>query len=312
MDIYCKGKNTPECNELRTNINDCRAAGGETMYDCVQEAEQRYVRRTDMFKDLVYPWKNFDWDYTRYVDNNYNSSATGATQAGTIGALFDNTGAMFKLAKGFIIDPNPSNSSSAANTDLAQCNMVPAINRQSCEVINRIKRSYIDQPAPTNNQFFNKGLNGTKSSSYFYKWGTCMTKDSETECKNKNYQWLDGKCYKPRYHYITNEPGMDFTKLSDNTFTRIANKLGGAIQGNFPSAMNDLLSLNPIQLTKVYQNQPQGDYEPEPCPQEDTTEHFGCENIADTMFRTVFATLVLICCIWLLVFIYKNYIKYNY
>lgn len=307
MDIYCKDKNTPECNELRNNIFDCRAAGGETMYDCIKEAEQRFVRRTDIFKDLVYPWKNFDWDYTRFIDNNYNARATGATTEGSIGALFDNTGAMVKLAKGFIIDPNPSNNARAADTDLTLCDRVPSINRQSCHVINRIKRSYNSQQTPRNSQFFDKPLDGKNSSSYFYKWGTCQTKDLETDCKNKNFQWLDNKCYKPRYHYITNEPGLDFTKLSDNVFTRLANKLGGSIEGNIPSAINDVLSLNPDQLTKVFENKQQGDYVPEPCPDINTTEHFDCNNMADTLFRTVFASIVLSCCIMLLLFIFKKY-----
>jgi len=53
----------------------------------------------------------------------------------------------------------------------------------------------------------------------------------------------------------------------------MANKLGGAIQGNFPSAMNNILSFNPIQLSKVYAQEPQGDYIPEKCPYEDK-EHF--------------------------------------
>jgi hypothetical protein len=306
MDIYCRNKNTPECIELRNNIKDCRAAGGETMFECVKESEQRYARRTDTFKELVYPWKNFDWDYTRFIDNNYNARATGATQAGTTSALFANTGAMMKLTKGFIIDPNPDSSSSAAQTDLILCDRVPPNNRKSCEVINRIRQSYLNQPKPNNSSFFNKNLNGKQSSSFFYKWGTCRTKDNQTSCKNNKYQWLDGKCYKPRYHLLKNEPGMDFTKLSDNTFTRLANQLGGAVQGNVPSAINNLLSFNPIQLAKVYQRKPQGDYEPEPCPIEDNAEHFGCENTADSLFKTVFFILTMISLIFLFIYIYKK------
>jgi hypothetical protein len=308
MDIYCKTQNTPECNELRNNINDCRSAGGQTMFDCVKEAEQKYIRSTDLFKDLVYPWKNFDWDYTRFIDNNYNARATGATSQGSIQALFANTGAMVKLAKGFIIDPNPNNNSSAANSDLALCDRVPAVNRRSCEVINRIKRSYINQPVPeNNNSFFNKQLNGKKSSSFFYKWGTCKTKDNEINCKNKKHQWSNNVCYKPRFHFIKNEPGMDFTKLSDNVFTQLANQLSGSIQGNIPSTINDVLSFSPTQISSVYEQKPYGDYEPEPCPDDNTIEHFNCDNIADVIFRTVFATILLICCFLLLGFIYKNY-----
>ena len=308
MDIYCNTQNTPECNELRNNINDCRSAGGQTMFECVKEAEQKYIRSTDLFKDLVYPWKNFDWDYTRFIDNNYNARATGATSQGSIQALFANTGAMVKLAKGFIIDPNPNSNSSAANSDLALCDRVPAVNRRSCEVINRIKRSYINQPVPeNNNSFFDKQLNGKKSSSFFYKWGTCKTKDNEINCKNKKHQWKNNVCYKPRFHFIKNEPGMDFTKLSDNVFTQLANQLSGSIQGNIPSTINDVLSFSPTQISSVYEQKPYGDYEPEPCPDDNTIEHFNCDNIADVIFRTVFATILLICCFLLLGFIYKNY-----
>lgn len=269
----CKNKSTPECMELKNNVRDCRKAGGETMYDCVNEAEQLYSRKASSF-DEVYPWRNFDWDYTRFVDNNYNARQTGATSEGSTMALFKNTGAMVKIAKGFIIDPNPASNSTAAQSDLILCDRVPSNNRRSCEVMNRIRRSYFNQPKPSSNNFFNKKIDGKNSSSYFYKWGTCRTLDNKAQCAQKKLEWIGEKCYRPRFHFLKNEPGFDFTKLSNNVFTRIANKLGGAVQGNFPSAMNDILSFNPMQISKVYQQKAQGDYEPEQCPYPDNDEHF--------------------------------------
>jgi hypothetical protein len=276
----CKNKSTPECIELKKNVRDCREAGGETMFDCVSEAEQLYSRKASSYDD-VYPWRNFDWDYTRYIDNNYNARKTGATSNGSMGALFQNTRAMVRLSKGFITDPNPDGNSKAAVSDLILCDRVPENNRRSCAVMNRIRQSYFNQPKPAGD-FFNKKIDGKNSSSYFYKWGTCRTLDNEAQCKQKKLEWIGGKCYRPRFHFIKNEPGFDYTKLSSNVFTRMANKFGGAIQGNFPSAMNDILSFNPVQISKVYAQEPHGDYIPEKCPYEDK-EHFS-NYIASTDF----------------------------
>ena len=303
MDL-CKNSNTPECQEYKKNYRDCMDAGGTTQYECVGLAKERYTRSTANFKDLIYPWKNFDWDYTRFIDNNYNADATGATSDPTYEALIKNTGAMFKIAKGYITDPNPSNNARAADTDLTICSKVPEIDRRSCEVMNRIRQSYKNQLNPAN---LNKNnLDGLNASSFYYQWGTCPTKDNADECKRKGRQWVDGKCYRPRYHFIKNRPGIDWTNIDDNSFTQIANKFGGLIQGNLPSVVGDVVGIFPTQLGAVWSQKTQGDYIAEKC--EDTIEHFD-NNLGDSYFRIVTATILLGICISIVYWIIKQIIK---
>jgi len=299
---FCKNINSPECDEYRKNQQACINAGGTTQWECIQTARDRYSRQVANYRDLVYPWTNFDWDYTRFIDNNYNSDATGATNEPTYNGLFKNTGAMLKIAKGYITDPNPSNNSISAQSDLTICSKVPEIDRASCEVINNIRKSYKSQTKPNlnnKNNFDKLKLDGQRSSSFYYQWGTCPTKDNKDNCKNKGFKWIDEKCYRPRYHFIKNEPGINWTNIDDNSFTQMANKFSGLIKGNLPSVVGDAVGIFPTQLGSVLFNKTQGDYISEPC--DDILEHFN-NNLGDGYFRLVTATLILIVCISILIY----------
>jgi hypothetical protein len=280
----CSKPYQPQCQILSNDINDCRRAGGGSMYDCVQMAGDKYVRSKDENKDQIYPWKNYDWDYTRFIDNNYNARETGATSAGTMGAIFKNPRAIIRLAKGFLTDNNPNNQSISGISDLTYCDRVPANDRQSCQVMNRIRSDYYNQPKPRNDPFFNKKLDGENSSSFYYKSGYCKTALNENQCKNKKYLWLGAKCYRPQYQYLNNEPWG----------------------GNVPSVINDALSLNPVNLSKVFFNKNARDLEIEDCP---VVENF--INSADVVsyFHISFAILLLIVMILLILFVVRlNYI----
>lgn len=337
MESYCKGSNTPECVELLNNVRDCKRAGGQSMNECVDLARERYVRRIPPFDELVYPWRNFDWDYTRYIDNNYNSDETGATSKGNFPAIFKNPRALFRLMKGFTVDPNPAPNSISTISDVTICSKIAPSERASCEVMNRIRRSYLGQKKPNglSGRFGNNRLNGESSSSYYYKWGSCVTKDKNPiVCKRKGYQYIGGKCFKPRYHFIRNEPGMDFSKLrmnlptntkdekfnkfarGTNTATdlmaKTANAATGGMKGSIPSTINDMISFNPFQQLAVYNGTDMGDYEVEQCPNEHFTsevrEHMNY-NETDSWFRWIFAIMLLGTIIVFLVWIFRRGIK---
>ena len=182
-----------------------------------------------------------------------------------------------------------------------ECDKVSENDRKSCDVMNNIKKSYLAQDRPAIH--LDLELDGKASSSFFYKWGSCITKDNLSDCIQKGYQYLDGKCYKSRYHYLSNRPGIDLTKINDNTFTQMANKLGGFVQGNMPSVVGDILSFTPNQLQKVYNQEQNGDYIPEPC-----NEHF-TNNIGDSYFRIVACILGLTCIVAFFIWLDKKMIR---
>jgi hypothetical protein len=280
-----------KCEILSNDIKDCRQAGGSSMYDCVQMAGDKFVRSKDENKDQIYPWKNYDWDYTRFIDNNYSALNTGATSEGSMKAIFTNPRAIFRLGKGFLYDENPSSQSIAGRTDLTNCWRVPANDRNSCMKMMRMRKEYDNQPKPRNDPFFNKKLDGVNSSSFYYKSGYCKTNLSKNECINKKYKWLQpgDRCYKPQYQYLNNEP----------------------YYGNIPSVVNDTLSLNPKNLTDVFFNRSTSkrmpwnkrDLEIENCP--DVVEKFINSEEIVSYFHIAFAILLLISLLLFIYFVYR-------
>ena len=296
-------------NDLTQLINKCRNAGGETMWECVKRAKEKVARNDPKSVNSVYPWINYDWDYTTYIDNNYNADITGATPNGSWQALFNNPKALFKIAKGFITEPNPSGSSVAGNDDQMDCNAVPANERSSCNVIREIRHSYRTQQKPKNTPFFNAKLDGKNSSSYYYKTGYCTSEkiNNEKDCINSQGKWFknntifgdnDGKCYKPRYALIKNEPGIDFKKLGDNALTKIANTFAGPLEGNAPSVVGDILSFSPNNLIDIINLKNTKDFILEPCVEYMTgnyKEHFN--NIESKLYYKTLCMFILFCLI---------------
>ncbi len=59
--------------EYQNDLKQCQKAG-EAQAECVILVNQKYIRKFPQMKDLVYPWANYDWDYTTFIDNNYNKN----------------------------------------------------------------------------------------------------------------------------------------------------------------------------------------------------------------------------------------------
>ena len=212
--------------EYKNDIALCKKAG-EKEFDCIKLVDLKYTRKYPALKDLVYPWVNYDWDYTTFVDNNYNNKVTGATDRATLGGLFDNMDAMTTLGKGYIFNANPGSNSQAGTSDLTQCD--PTSNDYAgCTILNEIRQSGKGQAPPYPDSFFNKSLSGENSSSYYIKAGTCPKPElNHKECLSKGYQWIGnplfdatpaslrpsdfipGSCFKPKYAYIKNTPGLE-------------------------------------------------------------------------------------------------------
>jgi len=257
----CKPNDTREkCLEYELDMNRCREAGGELEYECVSLVKERLKRKSEPYLHDVYPWRNYDWSYSRFVDNNYNTRETGATRDGSVSGMWDNIKALGKLAKGFALDNNPNSDSIATDSDLLLCDRIQERNRKGCEVINDVRRSYRSQPNPIKTSFGEKDMGGRNSSSFYFKFGTCKTKDNEERCKEKGYEYMSGTCYRPRYHYVNNR----------------------ALLGNAPSVAKEMVDLHPINLGSILLKKTNylgkvrptayGSYEIEPCDEE--KEHF--------------------------------------
>lgn len=302
----CKGSNDPNCRELLNNINQCNQAamGGKAEYQCIEKARQRYGRKTGFMKDMVYPWKNFDWDYTRFIDNNYSTFQTGIKKDANIPQIFKNIDGMIKLGKGFALDPNPSPSSRANSDDIANCDIVAALEtdprnkeraRKKCQAINNIKKQYDWQQKPYDDPFFDKKLDGENSSSFFYQYGHCKTLHDEKTCKDKKYKWIGGFCYKPKYHYIENKPGIDFKKVVGDTMGDISNKITGDFKGNIPSAIGDMLSINPINLVHMVGDGEGSDFQSMKCGIENFTDgSCSYKSDVDSIWGSVIAFFILL------------------
>ena len=273
-------KNRDILNRYRADLKICTDARGTNTDECINEVNTKYLREAPGLKNYVYPWKNYDYNYDIFIDNNYSKEKTGASPKGTFGALFKNPMAIKKLMDGFVYNPNPNSRSSAANSDLDDCE-----GDKGCEAINTIKKSYRNQKPPYPDPFFNKNLDGESSSSFFIKTGTCPKNLDKDECLRKGYTWVpnplyemtppflrppsfvSGSCYKDKYSYISNKSGLDFKiphvtektpgmedkKKRDltNKSIDLINKEMPKFKGNIPSIMGDLLSLSPNNLIDV-------------------------------------------------------------
>jgi len=242
LDIYLK-----ECNICAKDAaND---------YKCHKYAKENLNRRLPGFGNMIYPWKNFDWDYGNHVSNNYQPKHTGATKNTNIRALYDNVKAFIKVVNGLVDDPIPNSRSKAGvrdkNSDYPpfdDCNDFRCIAAQS------VKNGFT-QKAPSKDEFLKKKLDGEYSSSFYVKIGGCPRNDikSEKDCESKGFSWtpnkmeqimskfnkrnknsaqkISGSCSQPRYMFIDNSPKTFFN--------------GSKMKGLLPSLGANFMALSP-------------------------------------------------------------------
>lgn len=280
------------------DLHKCQNAGQKGS-DCAEIVHLKYLRKIPGFKGMIYPWKNYDWNYQGYIDNVYNSKKTGATPKGNFPALFKNPKALTTLLKGFVETPNPGNSSKSNKSDQPKCH------DKGCKIIKEIKDVYNQQKVPYPDKFFDKKLDGKNSSSYFIKTGSCEKSDlSKKECLNKGYTWKEnplykktpsflrpdsfkeGECYKEHYAFIKNDSGFGL----------------GNFKGELPSVVGDLLSLSPINLYKIIKGEKAMDLETTECfiPYNcHFTTTFGITNIQYILILIIFIVWIMIAIMFL-------------
>jgi hypothetical protein len=193
------------------NCATCKRGSNDK--ECLELALDELLRQMPDKKGDVYPWRNYEWSYSNYVNNNYSASATGSSERN---GLFRNMGIFMRLVGGFISDPNPADNSIAGGrsvTDRSSDFPVFECRGKEARCVARhqvIRNSPSGDSPPYNDPFFNKSTTGTRSSSYFVKVGKCARPDitdAET-CTGRGYDWdkSKGACSQGRYAYMDNSP----------------------------------------------------------------------------------------------------------
>lgn len=263
-------------NALKIYLSECSrcASQGNNDYQCHRNAKINLLRRLPIISKSIYPWKNYDWNYSNHIDNNYHPDYTGANREGSIAALYQNTNALVKLVNGLISDsiPNKYSKASVPSWD-SDYPSVKACTSPGCKTAQSIKMDF-KQKKPYNHTFLNNNLDGINSSSYYYQFGTCPRYDIKTmkACEDRGFTWVpdvmsnsidksidflkgvsksaeknqnknetekqtknnSGFCHQPRYGFIDNTPKSFID--------------GSNLKGIIPSLANDLASLTPDKI----------------------------------------------------------------
>ena len=248
-----------ELRSMMTKVQRCLLGGTEFSMQCSSAVIEKSFRKMPFMKRLIYPWQNYDWDYSQYVKNYYSPKKLGASGDGSVKALIRDINALFKIIDGLLFDANPNSKSRSADpasqqNDLANCYQTAS--RVSCFLLNETRSSYLKEKPPYNSSFFNQPLKGKYSSSYFTQIGICPSKiKNPSECRQKGGNWIanpfhrlpallrgpdsqPGNCFLGRYAYIDNSPGLSIGQMD-------------SAQGMIPSIANDILKLSPDKLMGV-------------------------------------------------------------
>ena len=227
-----------------------------------QQISNEYQNRKTSGGDMVYPWNNYDFDYSGLVANKYNPKKMGFSNKPLIGTTVKDITTLPEYPKILVTQPIPNNSVIAGKSDVDPNN----------DDLLEIKQKYNDEFKPPYPSFKNDykkylPLTGENSSSYFLKVGTCPIKGikSKKECIKKGYNWVSnaveppedakgffpqngnvntstdseddntpGACFKPRFMFIDNRP-----------------KGVSGLKGMVTNLANDISELNPMGLVEI-------------------------------------------------------------
>lgn len=273
-------------------------------FECSQAVLEKYIRKNKLIGDLIYPWSNFNWDYSVIIEKKYKPEILGVSNSGSIEALTKDIDALIKIVEAFLITPNPSDNSGAGNpnkidNDLVPCsvknnqiNQLKLIKEQinilqniinqnkilfldniyknqlvmliartqdflkSCVVLNNLKIESSKQKKPYDDAFFKRNMDGENSSSFYVKYGSCPSKiNNKEECEKNGYTWMEnplfksknkgvntknGSCFKGKYAFIENTPGLSIGNIK-------------SAKGLIPSLLKNLTELSPDKFAFIAQ-----------------------------------------------------------
>ncbi|NBP59243.1 hypothetical protein EBU71_22350, partial [bacterium] len=242
-------------------------------------------RQLPIIRNSVYPWINYDYNYSNYIDNNYSAQATGSSTSGS--NMLKNVTLFLTYIEAYLTTANPNSKTIPGSIDKNSDYPIygcTGINSNACKATRSLQT--IKQLPPYSDPFFDKNLSGENSSSYYIRVGTCPRPDisNETDCIKKEYEYVGKKCYQPRYAYISNTPGL---QIKGKTF---------GLNGLLPSITNDLLSFTPNKLIDVYEGRDvEGYFELQPCPKiSDIKEGFSQDKLSLSNYIISIVSITLI------------------
>jgi hypothetical protein len=305
--------------DLWNEIKKCDQLGGGFNGWCKDQVRMRWFEQ--LLGPRIYPWINLSWNYQQFVKNNYDPRNLGIRKDGNMSALVSNIGILIKQLDSLLMNPNPDNSSVSGISDQPKStnpfkDVYLSLKRQ----INELKKSpsaenaqkiqalkdalalieknrqisakeyglgvNLDagyQAPPYSDDFFNKPLKGRNSSNYFAQTGYCKTKDSESECRSKKLNWIGDACYKGKYAYLDNSPGLKIGYVEN-------------MNGLIPSVINQATQLNPNAYMGILRGYSVPGIDIQQCLDEDDdeTEHFENKKGSISWNRLLFAVCIFI------------------
>lgn len=317
--------------ELSAELRKCDQLGSSWNGWCKEQVRKRWLQ--NLIGPRVYPWVNAEWSYRQFVKNNYDPTKLGLDYGEGFSALMKNIDILIKQVNSLLVDPNPNDSSVAGRSDqpytnnryasryerlyreIAELKKDPVANKYQLQALqstikyledNRLVTAKelglavnsvaAEQKAPYSDPFFNRPKRGRGSSSYYVQTGFCKTKDNEQNCKSKGMNWIGDTCYKGKYMYLDNAPGLKVGYIKD-------------MNGLIPSLINDVTQLNPKAFAGLLQGYGVPGAEIQMC--DEDLEHFQSRDSfqsGDKKQQSMTHLLVILlglCVIFVILFMYR-------
>ena len=113
---------------LLDEVSACMGADGPYKIQCSMAAIEKFARTMPYVDKMIYPWRNFNWDYLMYTEKNYEPvKQFGASPDGTIPALTNDINALIGIIDGLLFKANPSDNSRAADPSSVGNDLCPDV-----------------------------------------------------------------------------------------------------------------------------------------------------------------------------------------
>ena len=201
--------------------------------------ENQFKSREGKSKHDIYPWNNYDFDYTTYINNKYSPDKLGFSDKPYLSTLMKDITSIPKYPSILVQKPLLGKEVISGKSDS---------NNQETITLKK-KYDEFKEPYPGFKNEYPEyfPLTGSRSTSYFVKIGTCPVnkiKDKQT-CEEKGYTWHadnydsssrinefydssthplpKGYCYKPRYMFINNDQTSSDSSMNGIVATLLKN-----------------------------------------------------------------------------------------